>query len=455
MSTANTMRKLNLYTGGILLTLATAACAHAATPQYLGSRQITLACAPANETTITTAELWVSTDGGRSWSQVPDAWSDDQNLHYTAPADGEYDFFIILINDAGRSSPPPAPGTPPAAAAIVDTTPPLLQVHAAELVMTDETPTSALLQSTFIEENLADNTTRVFYRATGKPWIDGGPATFGANEFTWPLPDDLTAPAELQLKIVATDLAGNRAASEPVLLTIPQPPATTTDQPATLTDGGRDNSPAREPPTDAPIPNPLVPSNATNLQHLRSLAAQFLTQGEYALAAARFEDALNLDPQNADLLVDLGSALYRVGQYDDARERFHNATNVAPNHTGAIEGLALVAATQKRYPQARQYLQRLLNLKPESGTSWLRYGDVEHRLGNTPQALQAWQRVLSVAELDAELVQRAQRRLEYFGPDRNANTPEKTDDQWPKQKPPRNPQSSSSTATKSTRKTPS
>jgi tetratricopeptide (TPR) repeat protein len=113
--------------------------------------------------------------------------------------------------------------------------------------------------------------------------------------------------------------------------------------------------------------------------------------------------------------VSLTSALYRLARYNDSDPRFQSALDLAPDHPGAIEGLALVAATQKRYPQAREHLRHLLRLRPESGSVWLRVGDIEHRLGNEAEALDAWERVLTARETDADVRRQAQRRLDYFG----------------------------------------
>ncbi|MCK4340209.1 MAG: hypothetical protein KAY37_00615 [Phycisphaerae bacterium] len=73
-----------------------------------------------------------------------------------------------------------------------------------------------------------------------------------------------------------------------------------------------------------------------------------------------------------------------------AQDRFQAAVDGLPDHIGALEGLALVAATKKRYPVAREHLRHLLRLRPESST--------------------------------------AQRRLDYFCPDRTRGRPQPTGD---------------------------
>jgi tetratricopeptide (TPR) repeat protein len=161
---------------------------------------------------------------------------------------------------------------------------------------------------------------------------------------------------------------------------------------------------------------PAAPENERQLARLRAAAAQFMAQRRYPLAAARLEDALALAPADPTVLAELGGALYWAGQYDQAASRYQAALALRPDHLAALDGLALVAVTQKRYPDARAHLQRLLQLTPDSPVLWLRYGDVEHRLGNNARALEAWRRLRSLPQVDAATRQKAEQRLNYFDP---------------------------------------
>lgn len=405
-------------------------------PRYVPTREIALEYATANHASVTRADLWVSSDATHTWELANEITNDSGTITYVAPSDGRFDFFLVLHNDAGPSSPPPEPGMPPVASVIVDTAPPLVQINHAQTEVSSDGVASLSLNTTLVEENLSPTGIRVFYRATPNDWRDGGPATFAEDHITWTPPPNLNVPADL--RIVVTDRAGNHntaevldvdiarratgAAGEVTQPALPQtptmiaefvpvvPPTIDPVQPVIV--GPLSQSPAAE----QPIPPATPPDREQHVERLRELASSFMQQGQYALALARYTDALEIAPTDADLLVDLGSALYRVGHYDEASLRFTDAATNQPDHVGALNGLALVAATQKRYPQAREYLCRLQRLQPESAHVWLRSGDIEHRLGNTAAALKAWQRVLETAENDADVRQRAQRRLDYFRP---------------------------------------
>lgn len=431
----------------ILLLLTAASAAAGPVPRYLPARRIVVEYQAANGVEVAAAELWVSTDGCATWSRPADVTSGPATLVFTAPADGRYDLFLVLHGAAGGSGPPPVAGCEPIATAIIDTAPPLLQVHGPYREGSDESasvePGVVQLAVTLIEENLSDSGVRVHYRTPNGQWVDGGVAAVADGRLAWRAPP--TRAGALDLRIVATDRAGNRAAAEVAAVPIPAAPATQAAGPpgtAGQASGGEAAgmatavAPVAPPQVEGVHVAPVAPvtgpgaapaaaadgaapglgGRADDLRALRELATKFMSEGRYSLAAARLEDALELAPQDADLLVDLGSALYRLGRHEDADRRFRSALGAAPDHAGALDGLALVAATQRRYPEARAHLRELLRLRPQSGLTWLRAGDIEHRLGRTSEALRAWEQVLRVADADAEVRAMAERRLDYFRP---------------------------------------
>jgi len=382
----------------------------------------------------TEAELWVSTDAGRSWQQTETERVGRTTLRYTAPADGRYDFYLVLRNEAGTSAAAPEPGATPTVSVVADTVPPLFQAHSAQPELADDGALTVLIHATIVEENLSADAIRVFYRASDAEWTDGGVAARADGGLSWTHPRAIGRTVDLRL--VATDLAGNRTTSDLSQVSLPTSSrdaaekATATQPavgpwPASIEPVGPPMAAAVTPPAVEPVgpvaetqpasPEPTTQPAAPDPQNLRKLAARFMGEGRYALAVARLEEALEVAPGDADVLVELGSALYRLARYNDSDQRFQSALDLAPDHPGAIEGLALVAATQKRYPQAREHLRHLLRLRPESGSVWLRVGDIEHRLGNEAEALDAWERVLTARETDADVRRQAQRRLDYFG----------------------------------------
>ncbi len=399
-------------------------------PGYVNSRAVIITCPSANDAKVDRIHLWVSTDDARTWRVAPTTRSGPNAACFQAAGDGNYRFYIVLENDAGCSATPPISGSEPHLNLTVDTAPPTLQIHDARPTTAPDGGARVDFSVSLVDEHLGEAGTRLFYRANADAgWRDGGPVVPTAGVINWRPPADL--PKTIDIRVAATDLAGNRTTDEIRDVTIervavPAPPRAGTAL-------GPLNVPAVEPVRVAPLrpvtladeppssaaPRPS-PSQVRQAELLRERGTRFLGEGRLALAGARFHDALELTPDNADLQADLGSVLFHTGQYDQAASRFQRALDVSSDHLGAIEGLALVAVDQKRYPEARSHLENLLRLRPEAAEHWLHFGDVEHLLGNVVDARAAWNKALQLESADEAIREDAQKRLRLFDQGRSS-----------------------------------
>lgn len=84
---------------------------------------------------ITKAQLWYTTNRGRSWQLYKDHDGMTSPIWFTAEHEGLHGFYIIVRNKYGWSSSPPAPGTEPQRWYWVDYTAPILQLKSIEPVM--------------------------------------------------------------------------------------------------------------------------------------------------------------------------------------------------------------------------------------------------------------------------------------------------------------------------------
>jgi len=416
--------------GCLAAVLSLAGPLHAGGPAYVATREVIIEFQVSHPADDATAHLWVSRDSGRSWSKGDAARVSVHTLKYTAPADGRYDLYLVLCSSAGASGAPPQPGSIPTASVIVDTLPPLLQIHEARSESVGGCR-RVVFDVSLVEEHLSESAARVFYRTDGSPWRDGGPAEAISGTITWRVPADV--PERADLRVVVTDLAGNQAADEVrAVAIVPTHPQTSTQTQDRCTPTSR---PTAEAGVSAVTIDPVEPveleplslkgtatsqpllstTERAELRRLRELAAGFIATGRYSLAIARLEDALRLAPDDVDTLAELGHVLVRLQRYEEADARFAQAVQLRPDHLSALDGLALVDAARKRYADARVHLRELLRMHPESGAHWLRLGDMAHRVGNGDEALEAWEKVLSIPGADEELRAKVRRRLEYFG----------------------------------------
>jgi hypothetical protein len=397
------------------LVLLTAPVVRGSDTRYVATREVVLAYATANDAPIERVDVWLTRDGGKTWSQQAVQQYGRQAVCFQAPEEGWYGFYIVLHNSAGASADAPAAGAEPHSQVLVDTVAPALQLHCGIEPLHVAPGQQLNLRLSLIDEHLGSRPVRVFYRAgADAPWVDGGSASVDGLELSWLAPASLNGPVDL--RIVATDLAGNRAFED--LRDVPVDGPST--QPAADL-APDDSSPASQPATRPADPPPESRARRhalgelDKLNELRGLAARRCAAGRYAEAAETFQQAVQICPDDPDLLSGLGEALYSAGRQDDAERWFSAAIAESPDHPRALEGLALVAATQKRYSLAAAHLEHLLRLEPQSAQTWLHYGDVEHKLGERSKALEAWERAVSLREADPAVRESAERRLKYFG----------------------------------------
>lgn len=410
------------------------AAAPAPSPQYVASNRIILSFASNASERIYRVEPWVSTDGGERWTPADARRISEHSLRFEAPADGRYDFFLVIESAAGRSSDPPAQGAAPHASIIVDTAPPTLQVHRATATLAPGDPPRAALRFdvTLRDEHLSDGGVRVFFRPAATLdafWNDGGGASVRGDVIDWSPPPD--APSRIDVRVVAIDRAGNRAMDEVGDVAIPATAADSRSDDPQAADGSAiapdrdEHPPPTEPPAasaaasparDAP-PTPARPP-AANPSKLRRLAEMYREMGLLALAVARLEEALAAEPDDLAARLALGELHAQLGRLDDARCELETVLSRDPDAARARDALASVAMTQRRYAEARRLLRAMLEASPDDAQAWLRLGDAESCLGNRDEAIAAWRRAAAGPATDDSTAARARERLRlvFTGP---------------------------------------
>jgi hypothetical protein len=406
----------------LLLACCAPALAQAAPPvRYVNTHEVAVAFQAADGAAVERVRLWLSRDGGDSWSAHVGSNPSGAGPRFEVTEDGLYDVYVVLEGAAGASGPAPAPGAEPHLRVVVDTRPPIVQIHRVDRSASGDGVDRLDIDVSLYEPHLADGGIRLFFRAAGAAdWRDGGPVLPTEGRVAWSAPPDLER-ERIDLRIVVTDLAGNRAVDD-FSGVHPQPAAGEVAVRAAA------SQPAAAAPATQPVPvastetgperagGPLSTESTRRAASLREVAAQFASQGLRDLALARLNEALALAPNDVDAHVEVGQLLYELQRIDEAGTQFTRAAELAPRHAGALEGLALTAVTQHRYSDARAHLKALLESSAESALTWLRLGDVEHRLGRREAAVSAWKRAGELVGDDAALRERIDRRLRSFQP---------------------------------------
>lgn len=389
----------------------------APTRQFVPSRQIVLGFCPIDQSPITAARLWLRRPDEPAWREVSDLQLGSRAVTFAAPSDGAYQLYLVLENTAGASAPAPQRGSRPHTEVVVDTAAPLLQIREARLTRLAAERGRLELTLKLVEENLGLHGVAAFVRTTaGDAWTHVRLRSESLEHWSGEIA--LESPGPLDVRLVVTDLAGNQARDEAVArlevdFAASQPtsmPATAPAVPGT-SDAARPWALDHEPEPGLAQPNP---ARQLHVLRLEKLAQEDIRTGQATLAVARLRDALTRAPSDGRLQLLLGQALLECRDFAAARPAFQAALDVGADEAAALRGLALVDVAENAYPAARRHLARLLELSPEDSESWLRMGDVEHKLGNRLAARSAWEKVAQATDGPPDVRDRAAKRLSLF-----------------------------------------
>jgi tetratricopeptide (TPR) repeat protein len=121
--------------------------------------------------------------------------------------------------------------------------------------------------------------------------------------------------------------------------------------------------------------------------------------GDFAQAAIEYGQALELDPDNVDVMTNLGVAYYNLGQLDRAIEQYTEAIKIAPNDADIRSNLA-AAYVQKhqmggesdQLDKALEEYQKAVELNPSLAQAFFGLGVVHVLLGQNDDAIKAFER---------------------------------------------------------------
>lgn len=102
----------------------------------------------------------------------------------------------------------------------------------------------------------------------------------------------------------------------------------------------------------------------------------------FDLAKQHFEAALALEPDNADILVQLGLTLLALGDLDAAKENFSRALMIAPDYIDANLGLARIAYWKGELDKAKALCEMALSQSPDNEELTSLLKDIERAIAS-------------------------------------------------------------------------
>ena len=138
--------------------------------------------------------------------------------------------------------------------------------------------------------------------------------------------------------------------------------------------------------------------NETPAEDHFQLGNDFSLSGDFEDAVAEYEQALEVEPENVDVLSNLGVAYYSLGQLDEAIEQYSRAIEIAPKDADIRSNLAAAhvqkyqaSGAQEQLDSALQEYQKAVELNPSLAQAFFGLGVVYSVLGRNEDAVQAFE----------------------------------------------------------------
>lgn len=118
------------------------------------------------------------------------------------------------------------------------------------------------------------------------------------------------------------------------------------------------------PPRSEPGQPTITPSFPPEVLSSLAEAERYFQQGDFAAARDVLTQALDLAPDNLQLIGAYGNILLQLGELEDARRQFVKATVFYPDYIPAYVDLAITLLQLNRLDEAESAIQRALKLNP-------------------------------------------------------------------------------------------
>ena len=137
-------------------------------------------------------------------------------------------------------------------------------------------------------------------------------------------------------------------------------------------------APQQQQQASSPQPVPIDPErlkalegvaaqNAKDIQSRIQLGNMFFDAEQYPQAISWYEEALKINPSDANVSTDLGVAYYYTNNPDRALTQFEHSLKVDPRHIKTLLNVGIVRAFGKQdLPGAAKAWQQVVDLSPDS-----------------------------------------------------------------------------------------
>jgi tetratricopeptide (TPR) repeat protein len=129
-------------------------------------------------------------------------------------------------------------------------------------------------------------------------------------------------------------------------------------------------------------------------------ATEAFQKQSYAVAAAEFEQAAQLCPQRARILVSLAQVQFLLHKQIEAEQSLKAAIQLEPRNAEALYALGRIYSQQHRYLEAVVQLKKVIELEPAHYRAWDNLGVCYDALSQDSDALRSFFKALNLVMKD-------------------------------------------------------
>ncbi len=135
---------------------------------------------------------------------------------------------------------------------------------------------------------------------------------------------------------------------------------------------------------------------AVEFYKLQDLAWEFAVKGRYDAAIAEWEKALEIDPKDAKVHINLGALLAKTGKFTEAIVHFEKALEINPGYTEAHGNLGVALAQTGRLDEAIPHFQKFLEANPDSAEAHNNLGRALAEKGRLSEAITHFRKAIQI-----------------------------------------------------------
>lgn len=135
----------------------------------------------------------------------------------------------------------------------------------------------------------------------------------------------------------------------------------------------------------------VLAEDPMNLMVVVRLAVAYSVLGNEERADRVFARAQEIHSDNMDLQHYIAMHNFRFDRWDEAALMFEDVLEVMPHKLPALEALARIREKQGRFDEAARLTERIIPLKEAPAADWIRLGELEMAMTDTPGAIRAFE----------------------------------------------------------------